>query len=114
VNALEQPSNENFITRIWKGNAGLAMTYWIYGVVAGLIWSIALEIIQPVPGSGTAKVFLSCMAAYFVVIYVGIWRAANKYKGRKAWISLAKFAVVIGALVVVIPVAIGFFQSAMF
>ena len=112
MNAIEKSSNENFIIRIWNGNAGLAMSYWVYGVVAGFVWGIALGILQPVPGSGTAKLFLACMAAYFVVVYVGIWRAANKYQGKKAWVSLAKFAVVLGALVTVVPVVVGLFQSA--
>lgn len=112
MSAVEQSSNENFITRIWNGNAGLAITYWVYGVVAGFIWGIALGVLQPVPGSGTAKVFVACMAAYFVVVYIGVWRAANKYQGKKAWASLAKFAVVVGALVTVVPVVVGLFQSA--
>lgn len=111
MNTAKQSSHENFITRIWNGNAGLAMTYWVYGVIAGLAWGIALGALQPVPGSGTAKIFLACMAAYFVVVYVGIWRAANKYQGKEAWVSLAKFAVVLGALVTVVPVVVGLFQS---
>lgn len=111
MNAIEQSSNENFIMRVWNGNAGLAMSYWVYGIVAGFVWGIGLGILQPVPGSGTAKLFLACMAAYFIVVYVGIWRAANKYQGKKAWVSLAKFAVVLGALVTVVPVVVGLFQS---
>lgn len=109
---IEQSSNENFIMRVWNGNAGLAMSYWIYGVIASFIWGISLRVLQPVPGSGTAKLFLTCMVAYFFVVYVGIWRAANKYQGKKVWVSLAKFAVVLGALVTVVPVIVGLFQSA--
>ena len=97
--------------RIWNGNAGLAMTYWVYGVVAGFLWGMALTALQPEPGSGVARILLALMAAYFIVIYVGIWRAANKYHGRRAWVSLAKFAVVIGALITVLPVVAGLFQS---
>lgn len=98
--------------RIWYGDAGLAMSYWIYGVVAGFIWGIALRILNPVPGSSIAKLFLACMAAYFIVVYVGIWRAASKYQGNKVWSSLARFVVVLGALVTVVPVVVGLFQSA--
>lgn len=113
MNAIEQSSNENFIIRVWNGNAGLAMSYWVYGVIAGFVWFIGRWILQPVPGSGTAKLFLACMAAYFIVVYIGIWRAANKYPGKKAWVSLAKFGVVLGALVTVVPVIVGLFQSAL-
>ena len=112
MNAIEQSSNENFIMRVWTGSAGLAMSYWVYGVAAGFVWGIALGMLQPVPGSGTAKLFLACMAAYFVVVFVGTWRSANKYQGKKAWVLLAKFAVVIGALVTVVPVVVGLFHSA--
>lgn len=113
MSAIEQSSNsnENFIIRLWNGNVGLAMSYWVYGVVAGFIWGIALGLLQPVPGSGSAKLFLASMAAYFVVVYVGIWRAANKYQGEKAWATLAKFSVVLGALVTVVPVVVGLVQS---
>lgn len=112
MSVVEQSSSENFISHIWNGNAGLAMTHWVYGVVGGFAWGIALVVLQPVPGSGTAKVFLGCWAAYFAFVYVGEWRAANKYQGKRIWASLAKFGVVFGTLVGIIPVVIVFFQSA--
>ncbi len=112
MNAIEQSSNENIIISVWNGNAGLAMSYWVYGIVAGFVWGIALGLLAPVPGSGAAKLFLACMAVYSVVVYVGIWRAANKYQGKQAWVSLAKFAVVFGALVTVVPIIAGLFMSA--
>lgn len=46
------------------------------------------------------------MAAYYFVVYVGIWRAANKFRGNKLWEILAKFVVI----VTVLPIAISFLK----
>ena len=98
-----QAESNNFLVRLWNGDAGLAKSYWLWGVVAGFAWGVALGVIKPGPGSAAAQILVSLMAAYFVFVYVGIWRAANKYQGKKAWATLAKFAVVFGALVTVLP-----------
>lgn len=111
MSTIEQSSNENFIARIWNGNAGLATSYWFYTVFAGFVWSIAFGMLQIVPGSGAAKLFLSCMAVYFVIVYVGVWRAANKYQGNKGLARLAKFCVVFGVLVTIVPIVVGLFHS---
>lgn len=108
----KQEPKENIVIRAWNGNFGLAMTYWVYGIVAGFSWGIALTALQPEPGSGTARLFLTLMSGYFIVIYVGIWRAANKYEGRRTWVYLAKFAVVLGALVTMLPGVASLFKSA--
>lgn len=109
---ISEPNHENFIARVWNGNAGLAVIYWIYGVFAGLLWGIAFSLLAPAPDSGSAKLFLVCIAVYFIIVYVGIWRAASKYQGKKTWAVLAKFAAVLGALITVVPVVFGLLQSA--
>jgi hypothetical protein len=110
IPAGEQTSNENFIISIWNGNAGLAMIYWVYGVPAGFVWVTAIGALQLVPGSGEAQILLTLMATHFVVLFIGIWRAASKCQGNKAWILLAKFTVVVGVFATVVPVAVGLFQ----
>lgn len=101
----------NLAQRLWNGEAGLATSYWGYGVAAGFIWGLALGALKPAPGSSTAQLLLACMAAYFFCTYVGIWRAADKYQGKKAWSALAKVSVVLGALVTVLPVVVGLLKS---
>ena len=99
----DHANSNNPLLKLWNGDAGLAKSYWLWGVAAGFVWGIALGVTKPVPGSASAQILLSLIAAYFVFAYVGIWRAANKYQGKKAWVTLAKFAVVLGALVTILP-----------
>lgn len=58
------------------------------------------------PESSIAHLILFLMAAYYFVVYVGIWRAANKFRGNKLWEILAKFVVI----VTVLPIAISFLK----
>lgn len=112
VVAQQKSSTGNFFSRLWNGDIGLAKTYWIFGQAAGFIWGLALSALQLSPGSAVAKIFLSLMAAYFIFVFIGIWRASNKYQGNKSWARLAKLSVVLGAIVTVVPVVLGLFKSA--
>lgn len=107
VDALIQPEIEgtvlsNLIKDIWQGNLGLAITYWAYGVLGGVLWAALFIALQPKPG-GIAEIFCRALfVAYYVLVYVGIWRAADKYKGEKVWAVLAKFMI----LIIVLPLSI--------
>ena len=98
------------ISQIWKGQAGLAKTYWGWGMLGGLLWGIPLSTVTP--GSGIAVLVLLVFVAYFFVVNTGIWRAAGQYQGLAVWAGLAKVAAVIGffsiaAVVVAVASAIG-------
>ena len=82
------------IAQIWKGQAGLAKTYWGWGMLGGLLWGIPLSTVTP--GSAVAVLALLVFVAYFVVVNTGIWRAASQYQGLAVWAGLAKVAAVIG------------------
>lgn len=82
------------IAQVWKGQAGLAKTYWGWGLLGGLLWGVALSAVTP--GSLPAILALLVFAAYFVIVNTGIWRAASQYQGLAVWAGLAKVAAVIG------------------
>lgn len=103
---LPDPKKLTLIENIWEGNLGLAMTYWVYGVLGGIVWAVGISALKPAPDSEFIKVVWLLFACYYFVIYVGIWQAANKYVGSKVWPILAKFAVII----VVLPLTINFFR----
>lgn len=84
-------------------------SYWVYGVVGGLAWSIAISAMHLTPGSTLAKVTLLSMLVYMIAANVGIWRAANRYQGRKAWVSLSKAAVLFVPLILAISVVAAYF-----
>jgi hypothetical protein len=89
------------IKNIWRGDAGLAATYWGYGMLGGALLSIPLAFVTP--GSIPAIIAVLSFVLYFVLVYVGIWRAAAKYQGPKIWAFLPRAAIVL----TLVPVVIG-------
>lgn len=83
----------NTISNLWGGRDGLAKTYWLWGVLSGIPWGIALSLVTP--GSNLAILVVLAFVTYYVVVHVGIWRAASQYQGAKSWSILAKAAVAI-------------------
>ncbi len=81
------------VTNLWSGRTGLAKTYWLWGVLSGIPWGLALSLVTP--GSQLAIVTVLACVMYYVIVHVGIWRAASQYQGFKAWAILAKIAVAI-------------------
>ena len=83
----------NTISDLWYGRSGLARTYWLWGVLSGIPWGIALSLVKP--GSNLAILVVFAVFVYYVIVHVGVWRAASEYEGAKAWAILAKIAVAI-------------------
>ena len=83
----------NTISNLWNGRFGLAKTYWLWGVLSGIPWGIALSLVKP--GSNLAILVVLAVFVYYVIVHFGIWRAASEYEGAKAWAILAKIAVAI-------------------
>lgn len=96
------PYKGNIIETIWNGDAGLAKTYWIYGIIAGFAWGLILALVNFRPGSREIILFLNCFGIYFFVVNVGIWRAANKYEGRRVWALLGKLAAALSMFQVIV------------
>lgn len=92
-----------FFSKLSSGDFGLAKTYWLYGVVAGIVINL---VIQVVPSIGAIAVVLALATVYQVMVLVGIWRAANRYQGRKVWAILAKIATVLGWMGVLINIGV--------
>jgi hypothetical protein len=93
------------IIRLWHGEIGLLRTFWLFGMGGGLLFVLPLFAMMlaltDVPDNVTASIFLAALgllAIYLVWVFVGIWRAANKYSGNPVWAILAKIAVGMGIL----------------
>lgn len=91
-----------FLKTLCSGNFGLPMTYWVYGVLGGIVWAVGILALSPEPDSNLDQILRFLLVAYAVVVYIGIWQAASKYTGNRAWAILAKFMVIVVAL----PIAI--------
>ena len=87
------------IARVWRGEGGLARTYWGWGFLGSIVLGASLSLFPP--GSPIALLALAFAIAYLVWVYVGIWRSASQYKGPAVWAALAKFVVSAGLVMVV-------------
>ena len=90
----------SFFKSLWSGNFGLGRTYWYYGVVVNVGFSLLVFLVQGLFGDLTALPLALLALGYNVISSVGIWRAAGQYNGRKVFSVLARIAVVAGWLYV--------------
>ena len=93
--------------KLVRGDYGLAKTYWLYGVLVNIIASIVSKIVfsmitSPPVALLAALAGVVVSAAYYVVVMLGIWRAAATYTGPKIWGILAKFASAFGGLIIAV------------
>ena len=103
----------DFFVRMFRGNVGLALTFWVFGlVIPALLAIVSIVILGVVVGysvaansgtvGGSAKlifysymyVYTAAFTAYDIFIYIAIWRSARKYTGLKLWKVLAQVCVV--------------------
>ena len=98
------------IKQVWEGKAGLAKTYWGWGFLGGIPWSIALALAPA--GSAIAILLVVAALAYCILVNVGVWRAATAYAGPPTWAMLAKVVAALGVFfVLVAAVTIGLAMS---
>jgi hypothetical protein len=86
--------------RIWRGELGLAETFWLYGVLAlvalhfvGQFALIELALWGARDVLALGLVFLTLAGGYQVLVSVGAWRAAGRYSGPRAFALAARVAV---------------------
>jgi hypothetical protein len=98
VIAREEAKKGNLLVRLWRGDVALRITYWVAGVIGGLLGTIlaSLAIL-----SGSLILQLSAfvlLAGHYIFMLIAIWRSAGKYTGNKIWAHLARLSLVIGFL----------------
>jgi hypothetical protein len=86
--------------RIWRGELGLAETFWLYGVLAlvalHFVGQFALLELALMGAQGVVVlglVFLTFAGGYQVLVSVGVWRAAARYAGPRPFALAARVAV---------------------
>jgi hypothetical protein len=93
---------EGFLSRLIGGDLGLAKTYWVYSVLGGVVASLFS---RSITSPAALAWFVLILAVYQVLVSIGIWNAAGKYTGWAIWAVLARIAVVIGAVLLLVVVA---------
>lgn len=103
-------SKEAFVTRLFQGDVPLPITYWVFNVLVGnfslhviltIIESKYIEITSSKFGPFALQIFNIFVICYSVFMLVAIWRSARKYQGKAIWSTLARIAVVLGALTLI-------------
>ena len=89
-----------FLTRLGRGEFGLAKTYWFGWVLSDIAWLVPAAIvglIVQLAGDLATTLTLAVLAplylAYNLLVMVGVWRAADAYRGWRGWAVWAKFNV---------------------
>ena len=89
------------LRRLWRGEAPLVETFWIWGVGVNLLLLLVVIVAGPAaPLIGMLALIVGWLAvilaiAYLPFIAVAIWRSAGRYKGPAIWSVLARTVVVL-------------------
>jgi hypothetical protein len=101
-----EPWGKDFFERLANGDLGLARTYWLCGVLVALVVSLISSFIT---STRVITVFMAIYTiGYGVPWALGTWRAARKYEGPKIWAVLARVAIVLSVIGMVITLLILF------
>jgi predicted branched-subunit amino acid permease len=93
--STRRKSNQNFFIKFWNGDLSLPMSYWLVGIVFGIIVGFTIGLFVGFSDMPEFAIDV-LLIPWFIFIFVGIWRSSDKYKGAKFWAILAKVAVVLG------------------
>jgi hypothetical protein len=106
----------NFVAMHWRGNLSLPMSFWINGVLFGLVWRLlpySLFFYQRIAGlrSGIWTIFGAIFCGIIGAILtiwtiVGIWRSSGAYEGHAVWPILACIAAGLMAIMSVVQLAL--------
>ena len=85
-----------YLARLWRGDIGLACTYWVWGVnVASLGMGLGVLLGGGFSGlSALVVVWFFLYPACLIFIAVAVWRSGSKNAGSRVWVWLARFIVV--------------------
>jgi hypothetical protein len=91
------------IIRLWRGEIGLARTFWEYAIAYAALANLAATILAfaVIASDGPA---LLAMAIFFlplpynVLAVIIVWRSAARHKGDRRWADAARVAVILWAV----------------
>ncbi len=98
-NIVEPDDRKPFFARLVSGDYGLAKTYWLYGFLVSVIVEIIARVIT---SPEILIVILVGYTAYIIPVFMGVWRASDKYAGPEVWAVLAKIIVVLNCLLLAV------------
>ncbi|PKM04919.1 MAG: hypothetical protein CVV16_03285 [Gammaproteobacteria bacterium HGW-Gammaproteobacteria-6] len=94
------PTQRGLFGKLIHGDYGLPRTYWLFGVLVGLLFNLIYTLIESaveVAEFRYASIFavFSLQTVYSLILIIGLWRAAKRYAGPVIWAWLARVIVVV-------------------
>lgn len=102
-----QPPTEkrpaNVLNRLIKGQFGLPITFWIAGIVVGIIsmW-LLIGITAITENEHLFLFFFSAWVLYEIVVAIGVWKAASRHMGSRGWAALAQVVTLLSTSLILI------------
>lgn len=91
-----------FWGRLVRGHFGLGLSFWVFGVLMGWLWSLVLgisvAISEGVDSPAPLIIVVPLYIAYVIAVLIGQWNAASLHQGSKFWAVLVKILVVLNVL----------------
>jgi hypothetical protein len=97
------PSIKHFVLALWNGQLPLARAFWLYAVIYGSLANLLGTLLSLATiSAGIPGVFAAILhilpLPYNILVSVGSWRSADRYKGPPFWAALARAFVVLWAI----------------
>ena len=88
---------------MWRGEIGLARAFWEYAIVAGTLAHLVTTGLAYGAFVAGAPLWLAAVvfflaAPYTILVTVGVWRSAERYRGPAKWAHAARIGVVVWAI----------------
>jgi hypothetical protein len=88
------------IKALWKGELPLAVAFWHYAIVWGLVINIVTSVmtmavvLADAPAWVLVPVYL-LPTPYNILVLVGVWQSAARYEGPRKWADLARLVTLV-------------------
>ena len=98
---MSAEQSQRIVSKLWRGQYGLAKTWWLFGVLGTVLLNLvsgplnAVAAATPMDGIdgvtlGLAALLVGAFGIFYgIVVSVGIVRAATAYGGNRLWSWLA-------------------------
>ncbi len=86
-----------FFATLGRGRLGLFRTFWLHFLLVNVAALLILELVEELPAWVTAAVLVPSLA-YLTLAAIGVWRAADRYRGTVIWRVAAKAAICLFAV----------------
>jgi hypothetical protein len=95
---------KRWIVDLWYGRVSLARIFWEYAIVFGSLANLVSTLAALAAFAKGAPAALGLLlhflpAPYNLLMVVGVWRSAAKYRGTQIWAILARALILVWAAV---------------